>query len=201
MTSSPTCGTLGLPSPKERAQVEFGFADAIPILQRTPAVLLSLLRDVPEPWVRANEGPDTWSPFDIVGHLVHGERTDWMPRLGVILKHGESRAFEPFDRGAQFEASRGKSLHELLETFATLRAANLLRLQELRLRHEDLARRGRHPDLGSVTLGQLLACWVAHDLSHIAQTARVMGRQYADAVGPWREYLPMLQFAPKTGSR
>ena len=177
--------------------MEFSLADAVPVLQRTPGALDALLRDVPEAWVHANEGPDTWSPFDVVGHLVHGERTDWMARLEIILIHGEGRAFEPFDRLAQFRDSRGKSLHELLDSFAELRAANLQRLEARRLGPRDLARRGLHPDLGRVTLGQLLATWVAHDLSHIAQVSRVMGRQYAAAVGPWRAYLPMLQFEPK----
>jgi hypothetical protein len=127
-----------------------------------------------------------------VGHLIHGERTDWIVRTEILLIHGEARAFTPFDRFAQFEASRGKTLHELLDTFAELRAANLTRLESLGLKPGDLDRRGRHPELGPCTLRQLLATWVAHDLSHIAQIARVMGRQYTDEVGPWRAYLPML---------
>ena len=155
-------------------------------------MLRSLLWGLPDPWVRSTEGPDTWSPFDIVGHLIHGERTDWIPRLELMLAHGEERPFTPFDRFAQFEASRGKSLHELLDTFAELRAANLLRLESHQLSRQDFRRRGRHPELGPVTLEELLATWVAHDLSHVAQVARVMGRQYTDAVGPWRAYLPML---------
>jgi hypothetical protein len=172
--------------------VNFALEEALPVLSRTPAVLRSLLADLPESWSRATEGPDTWSPFDIVGHLIHGERTDWIPRTEILLTHGETRPFTPFDRFAQFEASRGKTLHELLDTFAELRAANLMRLESLGLSAEDLDRRGRHPELGPVTLAELLATWVAHDLSHIAQIARVMGRQYTDDVGPWRAYLPML---------
>jgi hypothetical protein len=172
--------------------VNFALEEALPLLSRTPAVLRSLLADLPESWSRGTEGPDTWSPFDIVGHLIHGERTDWIPRTEILLAHGETRPFIPFDRFAQFEASRGKTLHELLDTFAGLRAANLMRLESLGLTSEDLGRRGRHPELGPVTLGELLATWVAHDLSHIAQIARVMGRQYTDEVGPWRAYLPML---------
>ena len=172
--------------------MDFALEDAIPVLRRTPAVLRALLGDVPEPWIRGAEGPETWSPLDVVGHLIHGERTDWIPRTEILLKHGETRAFTPFDRFAQFEASRDKSLGELLDTFAELRAANLARLESLRLTPEDLDRRGRHPELGSCTLGELLATWVAHDLSHIAQIARVMGKQYTAAVGPWRAYLPML---------
>jgi hypothetical protein len=127
-----------------------------------------------------------------VGHLIHGERTDWITRTEILLTHGESLAFTPFDRFAQFEASRGRTLAELLDTFAEARATSLRRLHSLGVTRDDLDRRGRHPELGPVTLGELLATWVAHDLSHIAQIARVMGRQYTEAVGPWREYLPML---------
>jgi hypothetical protein len=172
--------------------VNFTLSDALPILERTPAVLRALLWDVPASWARQNEGPETWSPFDILGHLIHGERTDWIVRTEILLTFGEERSFTPFDRFAQFEASRGKTLHQLLDTFAELRAANLVRLQSLGLTSQDLNRRGSHPELGPCTLGELLATWVAHDLSHIAQVARVMGRQYTEAVGPWRAYLPML---------
>jgi len=172
--------------------MNFDLADALPVLERTPRVVRALLQDLPEPWIRGTEGPETWSPFDVVGHLIHGERTDWMERVELILAHGDTRAFTPFDRFAQFDASRGRSLAELLDTFTELRAANLERLRKLRLTPEDLDRPGRHPELGSVTLGQLLATWTAHDLSHIGQIARVMGRQYVDAVGVWQAYLPML---------
>ena len=172
--------------------MDFTLDEALPVLRRTPSVVRALLWDIPEPWARGTEGPDTWSPFDIVGHLIHGERTDWMARTEILLAHGEARPFTPFDRFAQFEASRGKTLHQLLDTFAELRAGNLLRLESLNLTAADLQRRGRHPELGPCTLGELLATWVAHDLSHIAQIARVMGRQYTEAVGPWRAYLPML---------
>jgi uncharacterized damage-inducible protein DinB len=172
--------------------MDFSFADALPLLRNTPSLLRAWLQDLPDAWITANEGAGTWSPFDIVGHLIHGERTDWMDRVDILLSHGESRPFTPFDRFAQFEASRGKSLRQLLDTFAELRTANLMRLESLELSAEDLCRRGYHPELGRVTLGQLLATWVAHDLNHIGQIARVMGRQYTDAVGPWVEYLPML---------
>ena len=172
--------------------MRFDLAMALPVLERTPRVLRELLDGLPQEWIQATEGPDTWSPFDVVGHLIHGERTDWLPRTEIIVREGESRPFPPFDRVAMFEASRGRSLAELLTTFAELRAANLERLRALALREEDLRRRGRHPELGSVTLDQHLATWVAHDLSHIGQIVRVMGRQYAEAVGPWRAYLPML---------
>jgi hypothetical protein len=176
--------------------VNFALADALSILERTPHVLRALLRGLPDEWVRATEGPDTWSPFDVVGHLIHGERTDWIPRAEIIMACGESLPFEPFDRFAQFEHSRGKTLGDLLDTFARLRAENVARLRAMQLSPADLARRGCHPELGSVALEQLLATWVAHDLSHLAQIARVMGRQYTEAVGPWRVYLPMLGGAP-----
>lgn len=172
--------------------MRFVLAEALPVLERTPRVLGELLTGLPEPWIRATEGEATWSPFDVVGHLIHGERTDWIPRAEIILSEGEARPFTPFDRFAQFEASRGKTLAELLDTFARLRAENLARLRGFRLTAADLARRGRHPELGPVTLEQHLATWVAHDLSHLGQIARVMGKTYADAVGPWKAYLPML---------
>jgi hypothetical protein len=170
----------------------FSLDDGLPILRATPGVLSAWLSDLPESWTLATEGPDTWSPFDVVGHLIHGERTDWMPRVELLLAHGESRPFTPFDRFAQFRDSQGKSLAELLDTFARLRRENLARLLALDLKPADFSRRGRHPELGTVTLGQLLATWVVHDLNHLAQIARVLGRQYTDSVGPWVEYLPLL---------
>ncbi len=166
--------------------------DAAAILARTPAALDALLRDLPDGWVTAHEGGESWSPFDVVGHLIHGERTDWMPRARIILEHGEARAFDTFDRFAQLEVSRGRTLASLLDEFAALRQQNLRELAALRLTEADLDRRGRHPQLGAVTLRQLLATWVAHDLGHVAQTARVMAKQYRDAVGPWRAYLPVM---------
>ena len=172
--------------------MDFSFDEGLPLLRRTPAVLRAWLGDLPPSWTTSDEGPDTWSPYDIVGHLIHGERTDWMPRAEIVLAEGESRPFPPFDRFAQFAESRGKTLAELLETFAQLRAANLARLEALGLTDADLARQGRHPELGPVTLRQLLATWVAHDLNHLGQIARVMGRQYSTAVGPWLAYLPLL---------
>ena len=172
--------------------MEFRFEDALPVLRRTPAVLSGLLSDLPGTWIEATEGPGTWSPFDVVGHLIHGERTDWMPRIEHMLRHGDTIPFPAFDREAMFAASRGLSLAELLDTFGRLRAGSLNRLSELALTDADLTRRGRHPELGAVTMGQHLATWVAHDLSHVGQIVRVMGRQYAETVGPWKAYLPML---------
>jgi hypothetical protein len=172
--------------------VQFSLAEALPVLRSTPPVLRTWLWDLPERWTTRNEGPGTWSPYDIVGHLIHGERTDWIPRTELLLAHGEDQAFTPFDRFAQLRDSAGKTLQELLETFAQLREINLRRLEGLSLEAGDFERRGRHPELGPVTLGQLLATWVAHDLNHIGQIARVMGKQYREAVGPWLAYLPLL---------
>lgn len=172
--------------------MNFSLQTAIPILSRTPSVLDQLLRGLPEAWTLATEGPDTWSPYDVIGHLIHGERTDWVPRAEHLLAHGEAVAFPPFDRFAQFEASRGKSLPDLLDTFRTVRADSLRRLDALGLTDADLARTGRHPEFGRVTLGQHLSTWVAHDLDHIMQIVRVMAKQYGEAVGPWRQYLRII---------
>ena len=167
----------------------------ISLLARTPATLNVLLRDLPEAWTLRNEGENTWSAFDIVGHLIHGERTDWMPRAKIILQFGETKAFEPFDRWGQERESQGKSLPQLLDEFALLRAENLNGLRALNLRPEDFARRGRHPALGAVTLSELLATWAAHDLTHLHQISRVMAHQYRNAVGPWSAFLGVLQCA------
>jgi hypothetical protein len=170
----------------------FNLNDAITILERTPAALGALLAGLPEMWVRATEGDGTWSPYDVIGHLIHGERTDWIPRARHILA-GETRAFEPFDRMAQFTESKGKSLAELLTTFAELRRENVAALMGMNLTETDLGRRGLHPELGEVTLGQLLATWVVHDLDHVAQVARTMAKVYNEATGPWSEYLSILR--------
>lgn len=172
--------------------MDFRFDEALPVLRRTPGVLRTLLLELPPAWTDAMEGPGTWSPFDIVGHLIHGERTDWMPRIEHILRHGDTVPFPVFDREAMFSASRGLSIGELVDTFDRLRAESLARLSALELTDADLARRGRHPEFGVVTMGQHLATWVAHDLGHIGQVVRVMARQYSDAVGPWRAYLSIL---------
>lgn len=172
--------------------MNFSFPTAVPILSRTPSVLDQLLRNLPPEWIDATEGPDTWSPYDVIGHLIHGEQTDWVPRIEHLLAHGEAVAFPPFDRFAQYAASRGRSLSELLDTFRTLRADSLRRLEALALSDADLERTGRHPEFGRVTLGQHLSTWVAHDLDHIMQVVRVMANQYGDAVGPWRRYLRII---------
>ena len=172
--------------------MDYRIDDALPLLARTPTVLRTLLQGLPGTWTDAVEGPGTWSPFDVVGHLIHGERTDWLPRVEHILRHGDAEPFAPFDREAMFGASRGLSLDELLDRFGELRAQSLERLAALRLTDADLARVGRHPELGLVTLGQQLATWVAHDLDHLGQIARVLARQYTAAVGPWRKYLSIL---------
>jgi hypothetical protein len=172
--------------------MEFQLDDAKDILRRTPATLNALLRHLPDEWALSNEGPDSWSPFDVVGHLIHGEETDWIPRARIILDYGESRPFEPFDRFAMFEKSSGKSLGELLDTFERLRGESLRELEEMSLTPEMLGKRGMHPELGAVTLSQLLSTWVVHDLGHIGQIVRVLAKQYGEAVGVWRAYLPAL---------
>lgn len=172
--------------------MEYQLDEAKSVLQRTPPTLNSLLRDLPDAWIVSNEGPDTWSPFDVVGHLIHGEESDWVPRARIILADGENSSFVPFDRFAMFEKSKGKSMGDLLETFERLRRENLRELEQMNLTPELLSKRGKHPELGIVTLSELLATWVVHDLGHIAQIVRVMSKQYGDAVGPWRAYLPIL---------
>jgi hypothetical protein len=172
---------------------KFSMAEAVALLTRTPATLNALLRGLPETWTHRNEGPDSWSAFDIVGHLIFADRTDWMPRLRTILAHGETRPFEPFDRFAQMKESEGKSLEQLLDDFAQMRDESLAALQALDLQSADLARRGRHPALGSVTLSELLATWAVHDLTHLHQLSRVMAYQYRDAVGPWSAFLGVLK--------
>jgi len=172
--------------------MDFDLETAVPILARTPRVLATLLSDLPREWTNAKDGADTWSAFDVVGHLIHGERTDWMPRARRILEQGKSTPFDTFDRAAQFEQSRGKSLGGLLAEFAELRAANVRGLEAFHLTTSDMKREGTHPELGVVTLGQLLATWVAHDLNHLGQIAEVMSRQYRETVGPWRAFLDIL---------
>ncbi len=165
--------------------MKFQVDRAVEVLTRTPGVLRSMLGGLSEPWVMSNYGEKTFSPFDVVGHLIHGERTDWMPRAKIILAHGESKPFEPFDRYVMHDTSRGKTITELLDTFESLRRDNLKELEAMRLTPDQLALRGMHPELGPVTLENLLAMWVAHDLGHCAQIAKAMAHQYRDSLGPW----------------
>ena len=163
------------------------------LLDRTPAALNALLRDLPEAWTCRNEGGDTWTAFDVIGHLIHGERTDWILRAKRILEFGESRPFEPFDRLAQERESQGKTLPELLDEFAGLRAQNLRELRGMNLAAKDLQKSGLHPALGVVTLSELLATWAVHDLTHLHQLSRILAHQYRDAVGPWVKFLGVLR--------
>jgi len=172
--------------------MEFNVDQGVEILARTPSVLRALLGDLGSHWTHANYGEDTFSPFDVLGHLIHGEQTDWIPRAQIILAHGESRPFEPFDRFAQYEVSLGKTVSELIDQFATLREANIRALRGMGLAPAQLELRGAHPEFGSITLGAMLATWVVHDLNHIAQVARAMAYQYRDEVGPWKQYLSIL---------
>jgi hypothetical protein len=174
---------------------EHNLQNTISLLTRTAAALNALLRDLPEAWTLRNEGENTWSAFDVVAHLIHGERTDWMPRVRMVLKFGETQPFAPFDRWGHIRESQGKSLAQLLDEFARLRSESLSELRTLNLQPEDLARRGRHPALGAVTLSELLATWAAHDLTHLHQISRIMANQYREAVGPWRAYLGVLHCA------
>jgi uncharacterized damage-inducible protein DinB len=171
---------------------KFKLDDAVTVLERTPAILNTFLEGLPDTWITATEGDDTWSPYHVIGHLIHGERTDWIPRARHILA-GETPPFQTFDRKAQFKESQGKCLAELLTTFADLRRENIAALSGMSLTETDLARTGLHPELGEVTLAQLLATWVVHDLDHISQVARTMAKVYKDAVGPWTEYLSILR--------
>lgn len=173
--------------------MEQNLQQSLALLTRTPAALDALLRELPEAWTRGNEGEETWSAFDVVIHLIHCEREDWMPRARTILESGEMRGFAPFDRWGEIRESQGKPLGELLDEFAQLRAKNLDEVRGWDLKQEDFARRGRHPGLGEVTLSELLATWAAHDLNHLHQISRVMAHQYREAVGPWSRYLGVMQ--------
>ena len=173
--------------------MDFDLALGVAVLERTPGTLRALLGGLPPAWTDATEGPDTWSPYIVVGHLIHGERADWIPRARIILAQGADRRFEPFDREAQFRESRGRPMDELLNEFSLLRMVNLNELFGWELTDRKLALEGEHPELGTVTLRQLLATWVAHDLAHLSQISRVMAKQYKDAVGPWRRYLGVME--------
>jgi hypothetical protein len=180
--------------------MQHNLAHTIAVLSRTPASLNALLRDLPEAWTHANEGAGSWTPFEVVGHLNHAERTDWIPRAHVILQHGESLAFDSFDREGHAREVQGKSLAQLLDAFARLRTHNLVELRSWKLKPTDLDKRGLHPSLGAVTLGHLLSTWAVHDLTHLHQIARTMAHQYRDAVGPFGQYLGVLQCAGHSSS-
>ena len=173
--------------------MKFQIEKAVEILSQTPATVKSLLGNLSDDWIESAPGSENWSPFDIIGHLIHGEETDWIPRAEIILGQGANPAFEPFDRFAQFETSKGKTLNDLIEIFAASRAKNLEILRQMNLTEEKLKLKGIHPELGEVTLEQLLATWVVHDLNHIKQIVTVLAYKYADNVGAWKEYLSILQ--------
>jgi hypothetical protein len=177
----------------EKPMIPFDLKKSMEILERTPAVLTAMLDGLSDDWITPNEGPDTWSPYDIVGHLIHGELTDWIPRMKIILSDSPDKRFTPFDRFAQYQNSKGKTLAQLLGTFASLRSRNLEILRSCPITGKDLAKEGVHPTFGPVTLSQLLATWVVHDLNHIGQIARVMATQYKEDVGPWVPFLGILQ--------
>ena len=171
--------------------MKFKLKEALPILERTPQVVSMLLRNLPSSWTQQNEGDNTWSPFDVIGHYIHGEKTDWIPRMKIILGEGDKH-FVPFDRFAQFKNSEGKSLNNLLDEFAALRKENVRELISICPDESALNKKGIHPQFGEVTLGELLSSWVVHDLTHINQIVRVMAKQYEAAVGPWKEYMGIL---------
>jgi hypothetical protein len=170
----------------------FNLKEAIEILERTPAVLISLLSGLSDRWIYNNEGGESWNPYDIVGHMIHGEKKDWIQRAKTILEYGEEKPFEPFDRFAQFKDSEGKTLNDLLEEFAKMRNENIDELHKLDLNENDFKKKGNHPEFGTVTLEQLLSTWIVHDLSHIRQITRVMAKQYKNEIGPWEKYLPVM---------
>ena len=173
--------------------MEFELERAREILERTPATLRAMLAGLPDEWVTATVGPDTWSPRDVLAHLIHCEEVDWMPRAHIILQHGEEFVFEPFDRFGFDNYATGKSTEELLTEFEALRIRNLDALEDLDLTDEQLALRGTHPEFGQVTMAQLIATWATHDLAHMVQIARTMAKQHDAAVGPWKKYLSVLQ--------
>ena len=174
--------------------MQYSLERSYEILDRTPAVLQALLAGLHDDWIMSNEGPETFSPYDVIGHLIHGEKTDWTLRTKLILEHGNSKPFEKYDRFAQYEESKGKSLQQLLDEFAAIRKENMVWFRSLNLTEADLDRKGMHPVLGDVTLRHLLATWVAHDLTHIAQITRVMAKQYKEEMGPWPEFFRILSF-------
>ncbi len=175
------------------ATLAFDLQETIALLERTPATLNSLLRGLPNGWTRVNEGKDTWNAYEIVGHLIYGERTDWIPRARLILEKDQTRTFEPFDRWGCAKEITGKSLESLLDEFARVRRGSLADLRALRIQPDDLKLRAQHPSLGTVTLAELLAAWAGHDLTHLHQLCRVLAHRYREAVGPWQVFLGVLR--------
>jgi hypothetical protein len=174
--------------------MKYSVEQAITILERTPAVCATLLSGLDDDWIMNNEGPETFSPYDVIGHLIHGEKTDWTARAKMILEFGNTKTFVPWDRFAQYEESKGKSLQQLLDAFAVIRKENMIWFKSLQLTESDLDKTGMHPKLGEVTLRNLLSTWVVHDLTHIAQITRVMAKQYTDEMGPWPQFFRILSF-------
>lgn len=175
-------------------RMKYSLERSYEILDRSPAVLQALLAGLSDDWIMPNEGPETFSPYDVVGHLIHGEKTDWTARAKMILEFGNTKTFERWDRTAMYEASKGKTMQQLLDEFAILRKENMNWFRSLNLTEADMDRKGMHPVLGEVTLRNLLATWVAHDLTHLAQVARVMAKQYKEEMGPWPEFFRILSF-------
>ena len=172
--------------------MKFSLEKSLEILSRTPDVLEKLLQDLPKDWSHKNEGPGTWSAFDVIGHLIHGEKTDWIPRMNLILSDNPDRTFEPYDRFAQKKLSKGKTLEDLLSEFKTLREINIGYLKSVKLTKQDLNKKGIHPALGEVSLSELIACWTVHDLNHLSQISRTLAHQYETEVGPWKAFLGIL---------
>jgi hypothetical protein len=173
--------------------MEFSISKSIEILERTPHVLIQFTKNLSADWTMHNEGGETWSVFDVIGHLIHGEKTDWMTRIKIILSEGANKEFEPFDRFAQLEESKGKSLEQLLNEFLAVRELSLTKLKGLNLTENDLKKTGIHPKFGAVTLSQLIAAWTVHDLDHLSQISRIMAKQYKEQSGPWIEFMKILR--------
>lgn len=176
--------------------MKYNLIQAISVLEKTPETLIHLLSDLPIEWTHQNEGLDTWSPYDVIGHLVHGEKTDWIPRLEIVLSISGGKTFTPYDRFAQFEMSKGKSLKDLLYEFTRLRRENIATLRSKNINEKDLDKQGIHPELGPISLRNMLAAWVVHDLGHLAQISRVMAKQYKHEIGPWTKYLTIVNNTP-----
>jgi hypothetical protein len=174
--------------------MKYRVEQALEILERTPAVLHTLLNGLSDDWVMNNEGPETFSPYDVIGHLLHGEKTDWPVRVKMILDFGDTKSFVPWDRFAQYEECKGRSLQQLLNEFEVMRKENMVWFRSLQLTENDLDKNGSHPTLGKVTLKNLLSTWVIHDLTHIAQITRVMAKQYKEEAGPWLQFFRIMEF-------